>query len=313
MPIEFSCPYCNASFRFPDEAAGRPALCPGCKRAITTPVGGGPGVFATPVAKSKSSLIVLAVVLPVVVLVLLMCGGVLVGLTLPAVQSARESARRAMCTVNLKQIAMAMAQYEAANGTLPPAYLADKQGKPVHSWRVLILPYLEHDALYKLYDFKEPWDGPHNRRLADAMPPVYACPGVQPLERGITSYAVVVGEKTAFPPGHAVSLNDIPDGTANTLLVVEAEGAKIPWMEPRDLSEADMPMKIVGAGDDRGAEGGAAQPGISSRHLHGANAATCDGAVHFLRSDLESETVRHLIERNDGESADVGGKLREGP
>ena len=173
---------------------------------------------------------------------------------------------------------------------------------------MLILPYLGEDFLYKQYDFKEPWDGPHNRLFADTMPPVYRCPSVQPPAKGITSYAVVVGEKTAFPPGHAIRMSDIPDGTANTLLVVEAEGAKIPWMEPRDLTEADMVMKING---DRGtrtggaeAEGHAGQA-ISSLHPGGANATTCDGAVHFLRNDLDQQTLRYLIERNDGHPVEV--------
>ena len=133
MPIELICPYCNATFHFPDEAAGRPALCPGCKRAITTPTSGGPGVFATPAPKSKTGFIVLAVVLPAIILGLLACGGILLALLLPAVQSAREAARRAMCTNNLHQIAMAMQAYESAYGTLPPAYVPDKNGRPMHS------------------------------------------------------------------------------------------------------------------------------------------------------------------------------------
>ena len=71
---------------------------------------------------------------------------------------------------NLKQIAMALQCYHQANGCFPPAYIADKTGKPMHSWRVLILPYLDRDDLYKAYNFTEPWDGPNNKKLATSRP-----------------------------------------------------------------------------------------------------------------------------------------------
>ena len=269
-------------------------MCPGCKRAIATPVGGGPGVFATPAAKSKMPLVVLAIVLPVVVLGVLACAGVLVGMLMPAVQSAREAARKAACTNNLRQIAGHAAIRGGSRN--PAAGLSARQERPAHAQlRVLILPQLGLDDLYKLYDFNEPWDGPHNRLLANNMPPMYRCPSSGQITGGITSYAVMVGDKTAFPPGHGVRLQDISDGLSNTLMVVEADGAQIPWMEPRDLAEADMSMKIVG-GEARGAEDdGTGGKSISSRHLHGANAVTCNGAVHFLQSDLDPQTLRNLI------------------
>ena len=69
---------------------------------------------------------------------------------------------------NLRQIALALQSYHQANGCFPPAYVADKNGKPMHSWRVLILPYLGFDDLYKAYDFTEPWDGPNNKKTESA-------------------------------------------------------------------------------------------------------------------------------------------------
>ena len=87
-----------------------------------------------------------------------------------------ENAARSQCINNLKQIGLAMHNYHAMHKTFPPAYTVDKAGKPLLSWRVLILPYLEQDALYKEFHLDEPWDSEHNRALIDRMPATYRCP-----------------------------------------------------------------------------------------------------------------------------------------
>ena len=91
---------------------------------------------------------------------------------------AREAGRRPKCGNNLKQIGLAMANYCNAYGRFPPAVIADASGRPMHSWRLLLLPFLlsEEKALYSSYNFDQPWDGPDNIRLADRMPAVYRCP-----------------------------------------------------------------------------------------------------------------------------------------
>jgi hypothetical protein len=107
------------------------------------------------------------------------------------------------CHNNLKQIAIALHNYHDTFGSLPPAYVADENGRPMHSWRVLLLPFIEHKALYDEYRFDEPWDGPHNRQLADYMPSVYRCPsdpGANP-RLPISSYLAVVGPETIWPGG----------------------------------------------------------------------------------------------------------------
>jgi len=92
---------------------------------------------------------------------------------LPAVESAREAARRAQCTNNLKQIALAMHEYHDMNNTFPAPAIADKQGKPLLSWRVAILPYLDQKPLYSKFKLDEPWDGPNNKALLKEMPSTY--------------------------------------------------------------------------------------------------------------------------------------------
>src|SRR5262245_66359 len=114
---------------------------------------------------------VFVIVLAVGGVLLVCCGGLTIpALLLPAVQQGREAARRSQCKNNLKQIALALLNYESRYGTFPPAYVADESGKPMHSWRVLILPDLDQQALYNDYNFSEPWDGPNNSRLLTRIP-----------------------------------------------------------------------------------------------------------------------------------------------
>lgn len=138
--------------------------------------------------------------------------GLLVVLLLPAIQTA-NGCRRHPCTNNLKQIALALYNYHDAYGCYPPAYVTDSTGKPVHSWRILILPYLEQQRLYNSYDFSEPWDGPNNIKLAAQMPRIFACDGVTTNGKGLTSYLAITGEGTAFPGAGSTKMADILDGT----------------------------------------------------------------------------------------------------
>ena len=159
----------------------------------------------------------------------------LIALLLPAVARARAFAYRLMCESNVKCIAMALHNYHQVNGCFPPAYIADKNGKPMHSWRVLILPYLEGDALYKQYNFNEPWDGPNNKQLLAARPRIYACScdrSAYMQHATCTSYVAVVGSNAVWPgkePGR------IPKILSETIMLVETSDDHIPWTEPRDL------------------------------------------------------------------------------
>src|SRR5262249_51556565 len=102
--------------------------------------------------------------------------GVSAGLLIPAVQKTREAASRMQNQNNLKEMALAMHNYHDVNGKFPPAAICDKQGKPLLSWRVAILPYVEQDNLYKQFKLDEPWDSEHNKKLIAQMPKVYALP-----------------------------------------------------------------------------------------------------------------------------------------
>lgn len=97
---------------------------------------------------------------------LVLLGLLVIGcLALPAVGTAKPSVRRAGCLNNIKCITMALHEYAEDHGHFPPTFITDDTGKPMHSWRVLILPYLEESTLFAQYNFDEPWDGPNNSKL----------------------------------------------------------------------------------------------------------------------------------------------------
>jgi len=166
--------------------------------------------------------------------------GVLLGVVpfLPGLcEKNRTEALCGACRGHMKRLALAMANYHQDFGTLPPAFVADSQGKPMHSWRVLILPYLEHGALYQEYDFSQPWNSPHNLALAEKYPIAaeeFHCPSDEG-PRDCASYLAVVGPETLWPGATSPSRETLLGG-AHRLLLVERKESGIHWMEPRDLS-----------------------------------------------------------------------------
>jgi prepilin-type processing-associated H-X9-DG protein len=164
-------------------------------------------------------------------------GLILLAILLPmSRRDVRQVARRIACSNNLRQIAQAMLMYEQQHGTLPPACTRDAEGRPLHSWRTLILPYLEEKELFDTIDLTKPWDDPANAAAGGRMPSVYRCPGAE-LPAGRTTYMVVVSPEGCFRPDRSVTLDEVPK-PSQTLLVAEfpIDGA-VPWMAPEDADE----------------------------------------------------------------------------
>lgn len=224
----------------------------------------------------------------------------LLGLCLaPAMFHSMTPSRGAQCHLRLRQITIALQNYHDVYGTFPPAYVADASGKPMHSWRVLILPFLEQQALYDAYRFDEPWDGPHNRQLHSRVVRMYCCPACSPNQpRGETNYLAVVGPQTIWPESKGTKLADVADGMSNTLLVVEAHGSGIHWMEPRDLHVVQMPAAIS-------APQGMGISGPHGRSGAEANVALVDGSTERLNRDTSGETLRGLLTIAGGEKVIV--------
>src|SRR5262249_33286790 len=146
---------------------------------------------------------------------------------------------------NLYELGLAMHRYHEEHGHFPHAVIPDKDGKPLLSWRVALLPSLGFEELYKQFKLDEPWDSPHNKPLLAKMPKVYDVPGAKETTDA-TYYQVFVGKDTVFEDGKDVTYQDITDGTVHTVLIIEA-GKAVPWTKPEDLSySADKPVPELG-------------------------------------------------------------------
>jgi len=294
MPIWFTCPHCGLQTSVPEQFAGQTGPCAGCGKPVTIAAVGPMPAYAPAPKRSGVPLVLLLVIVPFALLMVMACAGILLALLLPAVQAAREAARRAACTNQLRQISVAMFNYEMEHGCFPPAYLADEDGRPMHSWRVLLLLHLGEQALYDQYDFDEPWDSPANLALADRMPSVYRCPSDTGFDVSETSYAMIVGPGTISDGTSATSSAEITDGASDTILLVEAAGSGIPWMEPRDLDAGEISYLVNDPID----------PGIQSDHPGCANVAMCDGSVQALPDSTDPERVEAMSTIAGGETVD---------
>jgi hypothetical protein len=200
------------------------------------------------------------------------------------IQKVRDSARRISSANNLKQLALAMHNYNDTNGHFPAAAVYDTNGKALLSWRVMLLPYLEQDALYKEFHLDEPWDSDHNKKLLEKMPAMFATGDEQALKNHGTHYQGFVGKGAIFDGKKGVKITDITDGTSNTIMVVEAKKA-VPWTKPDDVpfDAGKLVPKLGGLFD-----------GIF-------NAAMADGSVRSFPLTIKEEKLRALITRNGGE------------
>lgn len=195
--------------------------------------------------------ILIAIIIAVVAFLLIaFCViGVLIALLLPAVQAAREAARRAQSMNNVRQIAITLHTYESANGTFPPQFTVDDDGNPLHSWRTLILPFIEQAHVFDQINQEEPWNSANNRALTDVEIPLYRSQRYGDTG-STTNYVVIAGEGFMFNGANKESLRNVQDGTTKTIMLIEIANSNIPWAEPRDLTLDDLQLEDAGASPD---------------------------------------------------------------
>jgi hypothetical protein len=243
MPIAYSCPHCGKQFSVAEQYAGQTGPCAACGKPITIPAPPGMGAYA-PQPSKGGGMGVVAIILTVLGVSALCVIPVLVALLLPAVQAAREAARRMQASNHLKQLGLAMHNYHDTYQTLPPAVVTDENGKPLYSGRVLLLPFMEQQALYDQFDKTQAWDSAANIELSKRDLQVFTDPSSAKRIAGQTDFLFVVGKGTLFePPPTGMGFQSITDGTSNTMFMVEIKNSGIHWAEPRDL-DISQPMPL---------------------------------------------------------------------
>ncbi|MGE0761564.1 MAG: DUF1559 domain-containing protein [Pirellulaceae bacterium] len=227
----------------------------------------------------------------------------------PAVSHPPSVSRKFSCANNLKQIVLALHNYHDHWRQFPPVVVRDDTGQPMHSWRTLILPYLNQELLYEAYDFSQPWDSPANRAAARAVAGTWwsSCPAAPVGPRAIvpTSYFMVVGSGRTNDEDEFATLPNISrqDGNPRTILVVESNSLTADWFEPRDLTmeEALRGINATGGPTISSEHAGSSSP---SHPFPGAWVGMADGSVRFLHSTLDRDTLRALLTVDGDETID---------
>jgi Protein of unknown function (DUF1559) len=211
--------------------------------------------------------------------------GVLTGLLLPAVQSAREAARRMQSQNNTKQLLLSLLNYESAYKRFPPRVSKGKDGKPLLSWRVAMLPYLEQNALYQQFHLDEPWDSDHNITLLDKMPATFKHPSYVGPE-GHTVYLAPFYGDTVWNLEKAKFVN-ITDGSSNTIALFEVDDSHaVPWTKPEDLDLREINVSECFRGT-------------------GSNAGFFDGSVRYFPRSIDPVVLKALVTSAGGEVVQV--------
>ena len=240
--------------------------------------------------KAAFTLVELCVVIAII--------GVLAALLLPARPAARESARRMQCSNNMKDIALAFHHYHNEHGHFPPAYSVDEEGNPLHSWRVLILPYMEQKALYEKIRLDEPWDSEHNKQFHLLAPPdgvqrsnvttlsIFQCPSCprDSQASGGSTYSIAYGTETPFTGSEPKRNGDITRKLSDTIFLVERR-TPVNWMDPS--REITFETACKGINVDA--------MGISSYHPGGVNTAFGDGSIGFISDTIDNKKLRATL------------------
>lgn len=308
MSLSFDCPHCGTHMEILERFAGQSGACAICGQTISIPATKPPREPGSaiesqkpPAAEGLSLSATLSFVGGSVALfcVLFLVSVLVIRVAVPTVQTARVARLNGATLRNLEKIAAALNQYHDDHGSFPPAYFADEAGKPAHSWRVLILPQLGYEELYRQYDFNQAWDSNTNLLISNQMPREFRSPhvGAQALD-GTTHFAVVMGKQTVFPYDKAASRSQVLDDHASVLTLVELHGMGFDWTDPAsnyDLASPQGTLVVVN-------EVSPSLP-LSASTLTG-NVATLDGVAHHLSDQVAPQLLRDMATRSGSEYID---------
>lgn len=299
MPYLFTCPHCQTQTLVDDEYSGQQGECVTCGKSIQLPhfSGTGNGGITTATtagvprniaASRKHARWLIGGVLGAFILIGVLTLAVNFGGT--GLRQLQANRYRGECMKNLEKIAKAMNAYARDYGSYPPPATVAADGTRLHSWRVLILPYLGYDELYNQFKLNEPWSSPTNQALLFEMPDIYRSPNQVMVNGGEASYYLITGAGTLFPPTGPLGPGNVIDDPTKTLLLIEtalAPQSTSQWIEPGDI---DISAISFGPGGS-----------VGGNHVGGATTATVDGRAHWLRSSLEPAVLKALITPAGGE------------
>lgn len=294
------CPQCGKKLKPKGQAASAVIACPRCGADVVVGVLPSVGIEPLP-PKPRTAGAAGCVSTTLQIVIVLLIAVVAVALLCPIDFSGggRMAANRMSCAYNLKNIAIALHNYHDTYKSLPAQSVTDGDGRAMHSWRTLLLPFLEEKELCEAYDFDEPWDSPHNREVCRKGIATFRCPSSEvDRDSNLTNYFVVYGDATMFGPDRWTRFSDVTDGLWNTVMVVEcdSEAMRVEWSEPRDIPFDRMTFRLDSPDS----------VGPSSEHYGGVQVAMGDGSVRFVSQDaVDERTFRYSLIRDDGQNVQL--------
>lgn len=238
---------------------------------------------------SSSSTVILLIVLGVFGVTSFGCILVMIALLLPAVQQAREAARRTQERNNLKQIGLGAHNFHDVHNHFPPA--PEKEGEVVQSWMTELLPYVDQAPVYNTINRQAPWDDASNQAAMTALVPAYLNPSLPTMKDPATGYAQAhfAGNIHIFGPGIRFPIRDMKDGTSNTMLAGSVSEGIRPWGDPANVRD---PAAGIGPGPNQFLRGATKPPGC---HI-----LMADGSVRFVSGNVSPQVMQGLAKPDDG-------------
>ena len=300
MPFEFVCPYCHCKTKVLDRYAGQSGPCVDCGKTVTMPYFNSSGILVRTIASTKRAgtaqqtirrgwmpaLIGVSVITSI-----LLIGGLVLAVAWPSLKNQFRRVAQSRDLQNMSTIAQALNAYSDRYGTYPPPVVSDAIGTPLYSWRVLILPFMGHDDLYKRFELSKPWNSPTNQSLLSQMPTEFASSN-SPDALGTyeTNYVLITGPGTLFPPAGPVSRIN---ADKHIILLVETNNM-CAWSQPGDIN--------IGRGLRVGQK---ALVDVGGLHQGSFTAMTTDKDGMRIPSDVPQVILDALVTPSGGENVQV--------